>query len=194
MHVDLGSVFGTGSGSRCVVANLPFNVASALVVTLLERPLGLRRLVVTVQQEVARRMAASAGTKDYGLLSIAVQYRAEVFPLMTLPASAFFPPPEVESAVVRIHVRERPACTVRDEALFFRVIRAAFSQRRKTVRNALAGGLRMLAAEIEAACLRSGIAPGRRGETLSLQEFAALAEAVGEMLLQRNTVAIREGG
>lgn len=192
MQLDLGRLFGTSARSRCVVANLPYNVASTLVVTLLEHPLGLRHLVVTVQREVARRMAARAGTKEYGLLSIAVQYRAEVFPVMALPASAFFPSPDVESAVVRIRVRERLACAVRDEALFFRVVRAAFSQRRKTVRNALAGGLPMPAPEVEAACLQSGIASGRRGETLSLQEFAALAEAVGT--LQRNAVAIREGG
>lgn len=192
MQLDLGRLFGTSARSRCVVANLPYNVASTLVVTLLEHPLGLRHLVVTVQREVARRMAARAGTKEYGLLSIAVQYRAEVFPVMALPASAFFPSPDVESAVVRIRVRERLACVVRDEALFFRVVRAAFSQRRKTVRNALAGGLPMPAPEVEAACLQSGIASGRRGETLSLQEFAALAEAVGT--LQRNAVAIREGG
>lgn len=193
MTADLGSLLGDGGGPRKVVANLPYNLASALVVTLLERPLGLRRLVVTVQREVAERMAASPGGKDYGILSVAVQYRADISIVARVPASAFFPPPDVESAVVRLDVRPQPACAVRDEALFFRVVRAAFGQRRKTVRNALAGGMPMPAADAEAACGLAGITPLRRGETLSLQEFAALAEAVA-VVLQRNAVSSGEGG
>ncbi len=193
MTADLGSLLGDGGGPRKVVANLPYNLASALVVTLLERPLGLRRLVVTVQREVAERMAASPGGKDYGILSVAVQYRADISIVARVPASAFFPPPDVESAVVRLDVRPQPACAVRDEALFFRVVRAAFGQRRKTVRNALAGGMPMPAADAEAACGLAGITPLRRGETLSLLEFAALAEAVA-VVLQRNAVSSGEGG
>src|SRR2546428_787097 len=101
---------------------------------------------------VAERMSATPGSKDYGILSVAVQYRAEVSLVTRLPASAFLPPPEVESAVVRLDARDRPVCTVLDEAMFFRVVRAAFSQRRKTVRNALAGGMPMAASEAEEAC------------------------------------------
>lgn len=194
MTADLGSLFGNGAGPRKVVANLPYNLASALVVALLERPVGLRRLVVTVQREVAERMAASPGGKDYGILSVAVQYRADVSIVARVPASAFFPPPDVESAVVRLDVRSQPACAVRDEALFFRVVRAAFGQRRKTVRNALAGGMPLTPGDAEAACGLGGIAPLRRGETLSLQEFAVLADAVGEVLRQRNAVSPGEGG
>lgn len=188
MTTDLGSLFGPGAGPRKIVANLPYNLASTLVVTLLERPLGLRRFVVTVQREVAERMAALPGGKDYGILSVVVQYRAGVSIVARVPASAFVPPPDVESAVVRLDVRPQPACVVRDEALFFRVVRAAFGQRRKTVRNALAGGIPMPAADAEGACGLAGIAPLRRGETLSLQEFALLADAVAAML-QRNAVS-----
>src|SRR2546428_9668560 len=99
MAVDLAAAFGAGPGPRKVVANLPYNLASALVVALLEPPLGLRRLVVTVQREVAERMPAAPGSKDYGILSVAVQYRAELPLLPRLPASAFSPPPGVADAV-----------------------------------------------------------------------------------------------
>src|SRR5438093_381348 len=164
MTIDLASVFGASPGPRKLVANLPYNVASALIVALLEPPLGVQRMVVTVQREVAGRLSARPGTKDYGILSVAAQFRAEVAVVDTLPASAFMPPPEVESAVVRLETRERPVCPVLDEGMFFRVVRAAFSQRRKTVRNALAGGFPMPASDAEAACLQAGVAPGRRDE------------------------------
>ena len=182
MTLDRAALFAGDDSPRKVVANLPYNLASTLVVALLEHPLGLRRLVVTVQREVATRMAARPATSDYGVLSIAVQYRADVSVVEYLPTSAFFPAPEVESAVVRLDVRAQPACVVQDESLFFRVVRAAFSQRRKTIRNALAGGIPMPAARAAEACQRAGIAPMRRGETLDLAEFAALTDAVAPML------------
>lgn len=193
MTVDLAAAFGDGPGRRQLVANLPYNAASALIVALLEPPLGLRRLVVTVQREVAERLAAPPGTKDYGILSVAAQFRAEVSVVSRLPASAFMPPPEVESAVVRLDVRVQPVCAVRDEGMFFRVVRAAFSQRRKTVRNALAGGMPMTASEAQAACLAAGVAPIRRGETMTLVEFAALADAVTETWGRRKASPTREG-
>lgn len=182
MTVDRAALFAGDDSPRKVVANLPYNLASALVVALLEQPMGLRRLVVTVQSEVAARMAAHPATSDYGVLSIAVQYRADVSVVEYLPTSAFFPAPEVESAVARLDVRAQPACVVHDESLFFRVVRAAFSQRRKTIRNALAGGVPMPAADAAEACQHAGIAPIRRGETLDLAEFAALTDAVAPML------------
>ena len=194
MTLDRAALFGGDDSPRKVVANLPYNLASALVVALLEQPLGLRRLVVTVQREVASRMAARSATSDYGVLSIAVQYRADVSVVEYLPASAFFPAPDVESAVVRLDVRAQPACVVHDETLFFRVVRAAFSQRRKTIRNALAGGVPMPPASAAEACQRAGIAPMRRGETLDLAEFAALTHAVAPMLSgQGNAPGPRKG-
>jgi len=188
MTADLGALFGDAE-SRKVVANLPYNLASAVVTMLLERSLGLRRLVVTVQREVAERMAASPGGNDYGLLSVAVQYRADVSIVARVPPSAFVPPPEVDSAVVRLDVRPHPACAVRDERLFFQVVRASFAQRRKTVRNALAGGIPLTPADAGAACGLAGIAALRRGETLSLAEFAALTEAVASLSGSRRAAA-----
>jgi 16S rRNA (adenine1518-N6/adenine1519-N6)-dimethyltransferase len=194
MTLDRARLFGDDGGPRKVVANLPYNLASALVVALLEQPLGVSRLVVTVQREVAARMAARPASADYGLLSVAVQYRAEASIVEYLPASAFFPAPDVESAVVRLDVRAQPACVVADEALFFRVVRAAFGQRRKTIRNALAGGVPMSPAQAAEACRRAGIAPMRRGETLDLREFASLTDAVAPMLSgQRNAHRATEG-
>jgi 16S rRNA (adenine1518-N6/adenine1519-N6)-dimethyltransferase len=194
MTLDHATLFAGDDSPRKVVANLPYNLASALIVAFLEQPLGLRQLVVTVQREVASRMAARPATSDYGVLSIAVQYRAEVSVVKYLPASAFFPAPDVESAVVRLDVRPQPARVVHDETLFFRVVRAAFGQRRKTIRNALAGGVPMPAASAAEACQRAGIAPMRRGETLDLEEFALLTDAVAPMLSgQRNVRRASEG-
>lgn len=176
-HPVPSSFFLRPSSFTKVVANLPYNVASLLIVKLLETPLGLSRMALTVQREVANRLAASPGTKDYGALSVAVQYRATVEVVDRVPATAFYPPPEVESAIVRIAVRAQPAVTVSDEPRFFAVVRAAFGQRRKTLRNALTGvGIRP--AEAAEACAAAGIDPRRRGETLSLHEFAALSERV----------------
>ncbi len=170
---------GQPSAAPKVVANLPYNVASALIVRLLERPAGIRRMILTVQREVARRLVASPGGKDYGALSLAVQYRADAVVVGRIPAAAFYPPPEVESAVVRLDLLDAPRVAVDDEGLFFRVIRAAFSQRRKMLRNTLAAGLTIRPIDAERACAAAGLDHRRRGETLSLAEFAALAGALG---------------
>lgn len=178
LELDVPALLRPFHGPKKAVANLPYNIASAVVVSLLERPLGVSTMAFTLQREVADRMAAPPGGKDYGLLSVAVQLRAAVSVVGRVPATAFFPPPGVESAVVRLDVRDRPAVAVGDVAAFFRVVRAAFGQRRKTLRNALAGGLHLHTVEVEAACARATIEPGRRGETLTLAEFAALTDAV----------------
>ncbi len=177
MHED-PSAFFHAPGPRKVVANLPYYLASPLIVSLLERSLGLSHLVVTVQREVADRLTASPANRDYGALSVAVQYRATASVVSRLPRTAFYPAPEVESAIVLLQVREHPAVTVDDEAAFFRVVRASFSQRRKTLRNALASALRLVPGEVETLCWEAGIDPHRRGETLTLDEFAALTRAV----------------
>lgn len=169
---------------RKAVSNLPYSIASPLIVTLLERPVGLTRMVFTVQREVADRLTAPPGGRDYGALSVAVQYRAEARVVTRVPKTAFYPPPDVESSVVRLDVRPRPAVAVADEAMFFRVVRAAFSQRRKTLRNALAGGLSLPPEAVAAAAWASGIDPARRGETLALEEFAALTARLSGDLSQ----------
>lgn len=178
LRVDPEALLSGATGPRKIVANLPYNVASPLIVSLLERPLGLERMVMTVQREVAQRLAAGPGTKDYGALSVAVQFRAQAEIVGRIPPSGFFPSPDVESAIVRLVVRPAPPVQVTDEAAFFRVVRAAFAQRRKTLRNTVAAVLALPPAQVEAACREAGIDPRRRGETLTLAEFAALTEAL----------------
>lgn len=164
-----------------VVANLPYYVTTPIIMKLLEEGLPLESIVVMVQKEVAERMAAKPGGKDYGTLSIAVQYYCEPELVCVVPSGAFIPAPNVDSAVIRLRRRAEPAVAVSDEARFFRVVHAAFAQRRKTLGNnlaALAGKERK--AELGELLRSIGIEPERRGETLSLQEFAALTEALSE--------------
>jgi 16S rRNA (adenine1518-N6/adenine1519-N6)-dimethyltransferase len=179
MRLDLAALAGRLPHPRKMVSNLPYNIASPLIVALLAPSLRFTRLVVTVQREVAERLAAVPGTKDYGSLSVAVQYRAATRLVARVPRGAFFPRPDVESAVVLLEPRPTPPVEVGDEVLFGRVVRAAFAQRRKTLRNTLAAGLAIAPGEAAAACRAVGLDPGRRGETLDLQAFAALARALG---------------
>ena len=128
-----------------------------------------------VQKEVAQRMVAEPGGKDYGALSVAVQYHTEPDIVLTVPPKSFHPAPEVDSVVIRCRRRQTPAVECKDEKLFFRVARASFGQRRKTLVNALKGA-GFLKEDIERAVKYAGIDTGRRGETLSLEEFAGLAD------------------
>jgi len=164
-----------------VVANLPYYVTTPIIMKLLEERLPVDAIVVMVQKEVAERMAAAPGGKAYGTLSVAVQYYCEPELVCSVPAGAFLPAPNVDSAVIRLKRRPEPAVRVADEAGFFRVVHASFAQRRKTIGNnltALAGKERK--AELAALLERCGIRPERRGETLSLEEFARLAGALAE--------------
>lgn len=165
-----------GSESFKVAANLPYYITTPIIMTLLERRLPISRLVTMVQKEVADRMVAEPGTKAYGALSVAVQYYTQPHVELDVPPRSFIPAPEVDSVVIVCDVREEPPVTVADEKLFFRVVRAAFGQRRKTLSNALkgAGFDKEL---IRTALPAAGIDGTRRGETLSLMEFAAIATA-----------------
>lgn len=165
-----------GQRAKCA-ANLPYYITSPLLFRLLEEDLPLARIVVMVQREVAQRMVAPPGSPDYGALSVAVQYYTEPRLVARVPRGAFWPPPEVDSAVVAMEVRLHPPVDAPRQALFA-VVRAAFGQRRKTVANALAGGLGLDRAAVEVALAAAGVDPGRRGETLSLAEFAAIARAL----------------
>ncbi|MDT8903690.1 16S rRNA (adenine(1518)-N(6)/adenine(1519)-N(6))-dimethyltransferase RsmA [Anaeroselena agilis] len=159
-----------------VVANLPYYITTPILMGILEQRLPVSVLVTMVQKEVAARMVAAPGGKDYGALSVAVQYYTAPEIAFYVPPRSFIPAPAVESAVIRCAVRERPPVEVTREATFFRVVKAAFAQRRKTLANALkAAGL--AAGEVAAIMAASGIDGGRRGETLSLAEFAAVANA-----------------
>jgi 16S rRNA (adenine1518-N6/adenine1519-N6)-dimethyltransferase len=162
-----------------VVANLPYYVTTPIIMKLLEEHLPIRGIVVMLQKEVADRISAKPGTKDYGSLSIAIQYYTKAETVMIVPKTVFVPQPNVDSAVIRLTRLEEPAVQVKDEAFFFQVTRASFAQRRKTLLNNLTSQLpdgKQKKEEILEALHTSGIEPGRRGETLSLEEFARLSD------------------
>jgi 16S rRNA (adenine1518-N6/adenine1519-N6)-dimethyltransferase len=156
-----------------VTGNLPYNISTPLLFHLLAQAGHLRDLHFLLQREVVERMAASPGAKTYGRLSVMLQYRCRVEPLFTVGPEAFRPRPKVWSALVRLVPRETFAVAIQDEDHFAEIVRRAFAQRRKTLRNSLQGLLDV--AQIEAA----GVDPGARPETLSLEAFAALS-AMGE--------------
>ncbi|NBB71456.1 MAG: 16S rRNA (adenine(1518)-N(6)/adenine(1519)-N(6))-dimethyltransferase RsmA [Alphaproteobacteria bacterium] len=156
-----------------IVANLPYNIATELIVRWLRAPAGLVRLVLLVQREVAARLAAAPGTAAYGRLSVLAQWAARVEALFELPPGAFRPPPKVHSRVVRLTPHREPPVPVR-LATLERVTAAAFGQRRKMLRSSL----KSLGRDPAALCAAAGIAPARRAETLTLAEFAALADAL----------------
>ncbi len=164
-----------------VVANLPYAIASPLLINLLEAGVG-RRFVVMVQNEVAGRIVAPPGGKSYGLLSVAVQARADASIVARVPRSAFFPPPEVNSAIVRLDVREEPAVPRPLMPVLMAVARAAFGQRRKMLRSALQSvrGRPLPAAAVEDLCRTAGVDPRCRGESLSVAEFSLLARALAD--------------
>ncbi|XID91772.1 16S rRNA (adenine(1518)-N(6)/adenine(1519)-N(6))-dimethyltransferase RsmA [Paenibacillaceae bacterium WGS1546] len=162
-----------------VVANLPYYVTTPIIMRLLEERLPIENIVVMVQKEVAERIAAQPGGKAYGTLSIAVQYYCEPELVCVVPGRAFMPPPNVDSAVIKLELRPEPAVRVPDEALYFRVVHASFAQRRKTLANnlaALAGKERK--GELGELLRECGVLPERRAETLTLQEFANVCEAL----------------
>ncbi|MEZ5581187.1 MAG: 16S rRNA (adenine(1518)-N(6)/adenine(1519)-N(6))-dimethyltransferase RsmA [Candidatus Competibacteraceae bacterium] len=170
LKFDFAALRGTGPRLR-VAGNLPYNISTPLLFHLLNQASHLRDLHFMLQQDVVERMAAGPGEEAYGRLSVMLQYRCQVEPLFTVGPEAFRPPPKVRSAVVRLVPRETLPVAVRDERLFAEVVRRAFAQRRKTLRNALRGWLDI--AQIEAA----GVDPGARPETLDLAAFAALSAA-----------------
>lgn len=165
-----------GGGPFKVAANLPYYITTPILMTLLERHLPITQMVTMVQKEVAERMTARPGSRIYGALSVAVQYYTEPEIVLDVPPRSFIPAPEVMSVVVSCRVRKEPAVKVSDEKLFFRVVKAAFGQRRKTLMNALKGGGFPKEA-VRDALETSGIDPTRRGETLTLAEFGRLADA-----------------
>ncbi len=171
-----------GRWQRKMVGNLPYYITTPIIFRLIESNLGFRVLVVMVQKEVAERITAAPGGKEYGALSVAVQYRAVPEVVTVVPRTAFMPSPQVDSAVLRLTVRERPPVEVNDEATFFRVVRAAFGHRRKTISNALVhSDLGLAKEEVQRRLEQAGIEPQRRGETLSLVEFAGLANLLSPL-------------
>jgi len=163
-------------GPFSVVANIPYYITIPIIFRLMETGGNLRTMTLTVQKEVAERIVAVPGNKDYGVLSLSVQYRAEAELKFIIPKTAFKPVPKVDSAVIHMRMLERPRVEVPDEKLFFRIVKTAFAQRRKT----LANSLKSVSDDIKQILTSAGIEPKRRAETLSIEEFARLCDTVKE--------------
>lgn len=161
-----------------VVANLPYYITTPIIMGLFERHVPLESITIMVQKEVAQRMQAGPGTKDYSALSLAVNYYAKPQVMMTVPAGCFMPRPNVDSAVIKLACSGRPQIMVSDEKKMFDIIRASFNQRRKTLVNGLvnAAELAITKENVLAALEKMGLSPTIRGEALTLEQFAALTE------------------
>jgi 16S rRNA (adenine1518-N6/adenine1519-N6)-dimethyltransferase len=180
LKVDLVEIAEGKSSQLIVLGNLPYNISSQVVVRLIRQRQVVKRAVLMFQKELAQRLCAAPGSKTYGRLSVLLQYCAEIKYLREIRAEQFHPKPNVDSAVIGITFKPGIAPAAVDEALFARVVQAAFGQRRKTLRNALAGGFLPLNHKESAALLgASGIDPRRRAETLSVAEFVALSNRIG---------------
>ena len=184
LKVDLKKLAEERSGGKPikVVANLPYYITTPIIMGLFESHVPLKSLTVMVQKEVALRMQAGPGTKDYGALSLAVQYYADPYLAANVPPNCFMPRPNVGSAVIRLTRFEETPVKVTDEALLFRLIRASFNQRRKTLQNGLVNSpeLDFSKEQVAAAIETLGVSPSVRGEALTLEQFAALCNALSE--------------
>lgn len=186
LKVDIAALAEEKNGGKPikVVANLPYYITTPIIMGLFENHVPLESITVMVQKEVADRMQVGPGTKDYGALSLAVQYYAEPYIVANVPPNCFMPRPTVGSAVIRLTRHAQPPVHVRDEKLMFRIIRASFNQRRKTLANGLKNSpeLDLPKEVISEAIDRLGRGASIRGEALTLEEFAELANHIGELM------------
>lgn len=184
LKVDIAKLAEEENGGRPikVVANLPYYITTPIIMGLFENHVPLKSITVMVQKEVADRMQVGPGTKDYGALSLAVQYYAKPYIVANVPPNCFMPRPKVGSAVIRLERYDEPPVQVEDEKLMFRIIRASFNQRRKTLANGLKNSpeLQFSKEEIEKAIEGIGKSVSVRGEALTLEEFAALSNLLCE--------------
>ena len=171
-----------------VVANLPYYITTPIIMGLFESHVPVQSITVMVQKEVADRMQVGPGTKDYGALSLAVQYYAKPYIAANVPPNCFMPRPKVGSAVIRLECHEEPPVQVKDEKLMFRIIRASFNQRRKTLANGLKNSpeISLSREGIEQAIAELGKGASVRGEALNLEEFATLSNIVGRLQQEEN--------
>ena len=180
LKVDIAKLAEEENGGKPikVVANLPYYITTPIIMGLFENHVPIKSITVMVQKEVADRMQVGPGTKDYGALSLAVQYYAKPYIVANVPPNCFMPRPKVGSAVIRLERYEEPPVKVKDEKLMFRIIRASFNQRRKTLANGLKNSAELdyTKEEIEAAIETLGRGASIRGEALTLEEFAKLAD------------------
>lgn len=184
LKVDVARLAEEENGGRPikVVANLPYYITTPIIMGLFESHVPLENITIMVQKEVADRMQTGPGSKDYGALSLAVQYYARPYIVANVPPNCFMPRPKVGSAVIRLTRHEEPPVQVDDEKLMFRLIRASFNQRRKTLQNGLNNSpeLQFSKEEIAAAIEEMGLSPTIRGEALTLEQFAKLSNILGK--------------
>ncbi len=180
LSLDLEKLVQEENGGRPikVVANLPYYITTPIIMALFEQHVPLANVTVKVQKEVAARMKSGPGSKDYGALSLAVQYYAEPYIVANVPCNCFMPRPNVDSAVIRLTRYEEPPVQVKDEKMLFKIIRASFNQRRKTLQNGLnnSSELNFTKDQIAAAIVEAGFSPSVRGEALTLEQFAKLTD------------------
>lgn len=180
LKVDFKEII-KGEESVKVVANLPYYVTTPIIYKFLTEDYNFKSLTIMIQKEVAERIAAKPDCKEYGALSLLVQYYCDTKIIRKVPPSSFLPQPKVESIVIKLDRLSTPRVSVKDEKLFFNIIRCAFNMRRKTLWNALKA-LNLSKENLEAAFLNADIDSRRRGETLSIEEFQKLSEAVYELM------------
>lgn len=171
-------ISGQKIGGVKILGNLPYYITTPIIMKILEDRVPADSITIMLQREAADRIKAGPGTKAYGALSVAVQYYCTVTHVANAPKEIFVPQPKVDSTVIRLDIRREKPVRLNSEEAFFAVVRAGFGQRRKTLQNSLTGGLGLTKAEIAAVMRAAGIDPVRRAETLSLEEFALLANAV----------------
>ena len=185
LALDLNRLAEQEGQAFVVIGNLPYNISSQVMVKLITERRSVRRAVLMFQKELADRLCAAPGNRTYGRLSVLLQYCAEMKVLREIKAEMFYPKPKVGSTVLQIDFKARIEPQVSDEALMVRVVQAAFGQRRKTLRNALAGGLLPLGSAGAVAVLEAAVIdPQRRAETLSVADFVRLTDAVGRYLVR----------
>lgn len=182
LDVDFNDIISKNSYNTIkVVANLPYYITTPIIMKLLEGENNISTMVFMVQKEVAKRMVASPGGKDYGALSVAVQYYSNPEIVFNVPPHCFIPQPEVDSSVIRLHINKTPPVEVESKDMFFRVVKASFGQRRKTLVNAIqnSGFFNINKEEIKNILVSMGIKENARGETLSISQFAKLSNILG---------------
>lgn len=184
LKVDLNKLIAERNDNKPVkvVANLPYYITTPIIMSLLENKIPIDTITVMVQKEVADRMMVGPGTKDYGALSLAVQYYAKPYIVANVPMNCFIPRPNVASAVIRLTCHKEPPVTVKDEKLMFNLIRASFNQRRKTLINGISNfsGLSYTKEQVAMALNSIGLSENIRGEALDLEKFAKLSDALLE--------------
>jgi len=173
---------GTVPGAIKVVANLPYYITTPILMKFLEERIPAVSLTMMMQKEVAQRLTSNPGSKEYGAITLAVRYYSEATKIIQVPKDVFIPKPKVDSTVVLFKVRQVPAVSVDNEALLFALIKGGFGMRRKTLLNSLVGVADMTKQQVGEVLRGAGIEENRRGETLSLEEFAKLANTISEVI------------